>query len=126
MGYLNSVTLVGRLGNDIEVRTTGGGHSVCELRICTQWKDETEWSSCVAWRGDADIAEKFLKKGDMVCVQGRLQTRKWMGKDGAERSRTEIVVNRLVLIESKKKQDRSLSDFQPQVNVGGDVDAIPF
>ncbi len=128
MGYLNSVTLVGRLGNDIVLKTTTNGHAVCELRICTQWKEDIEWTSCAAWRRDAEIAAEFLKKGDQVCVEGRLRTRKWLGEDGVENYRTEVVVNRLVLIGEKKQQEQKtrIPAFEPHAPARENVDAIPF
>ena len=130
MGYLNSVTLIGRLGNDLTLKKTKNDHSVCELRVCTQWKEETEWTSCVAWRRDAEIACAFLNKGDQVCVEGRLHTRKWMGDDGVEHYRTEVVVNRLVLIGEKKKTHQTARYNQPfsspQPSSNESIDAIPF
>jgi len=130
MGYLNKVSIIGNLGNDLELKTTGSGLSVVELRIATKYKEDTEWTSCICWRKEAEIAAKYLKKGDQVAIIGRLKTRKWAGKDGVERYKTEVIVTQLILIGDKRDGSSTRShannfqepSFQPEVN----IDAIPF
>lgn len=109
-GSVNSVMLVGRLGQDPEVRTSGDGVDFVHLSVATSesWKDRdtgqrkeiTEWHRVVVPggerdnRGAAEFAKKFLRKGALVAVQGKLRTRAYTSKDGVERSSTEILVDR--------------------------------
>lgn len=98
---INKVILIGNLGKDPEVRYTAGGSAVANLRIATteSWKDKqsgekkeaTEWHSVVLFGKLGEIAGEYLKKGRTVYIEGRLQTRKWQDKDGADRYSTEIV-----------------------------------
>ena len=106
---INMVIILGNLGADPEVRSTPNGAQVANFRVaCTeQWKDgngqkqeRTEWVTCVAWRGLADIAGKFLHKGSRVHVIGKLQTRSWDDKQsGAKRYATEVLVDDLVMLD---------------------------
>jgi len=99
-GNLNRVMLIGRLGRDPEVRYTKDGTPVANLRVATseQWTDRgsgerqerTEWHTVVLWGRQAEIAERYLNKGRLVYVEGRLETRKWQDQNGQERYSTEI------------------------------------
>jgi single-strand DNA-binding protein len=102
-GSVNKVILVGNLGKDPEVRRMTSGEPVVNLSIATSesWKDKssgerkekTEWHRVVIFNKNlADVAEKYLRKGAKVYVEGSLQTRKWTDKDGAEKYSTEIVL----------------------------------
>lgn len=104
-GSVNKVILVGNLGRDPEVRTAQDGSKIVNLNIATSetWKDrssgerreKTEWHRVVIFNPNlADVAERFLKKGSSVYVEGALQTRKWTDQQGAERYTTEIVISR--------------------------------
>ena len=105
--YLNKVILVGRLVTDPELRATPNGQSVCSFRLATNrvWKDrktgekkeKAEYHNIVLWRKLAEIAHQFLKKGSLVLIEGRLQTRTWQDPSGTTRSRTEIVGRKLQL-----------------------------
>ncbi len=105
---VNKVILVGNLGKDPEVRFTGGGTPVASFSIATsssykdkttnEWKETTEWHNIVAWQRLAEIARDYLKKGNKVYIEGRLQTRKWQDKEGKDRYTTEIVCNELVMM----------------------------
>jgi len=100
---VNKVILVGRLGRDPETRYTSGGQAVANFTLATDetYKDRsgerqkrTEWHRIVLWGKLAEIAQQYLKKGQLVYVEGRLQTRQWEDKrDGQKRSTTEIVGN---------------------------------
>lgn len=104
MASLNKVCLIGNLGADPEVRSFQNGGKVCNLRIATSetWKDKatgerkekSEWHT-VAIFGDglAGVAERYLKKGSKVYIEGKLQTRKWQDQSGADRYSTEVVLN---------------------------------
>ena len=102
MPSVNQVILVGRLGKDPEVRRMQSGDPVCNLSVATSetWRDKasgerkekTEWHRVVIWnKGLAEVAEKYLRKGAQVYLEGSLQTRKW-SKDGVDHYSTEIVL----------------------------------
>ncbi|MFT5062604.1 MAG: single-strand DNA-binding protein [Polaromonas sp.] len=102
-GSVNKVIIIGNLGRDPEVRSFQNGGKVCNLNIATSetWKDKqsgerrekTEWHSVAIFQeGLVRIAEQYLKKGSKVYVEGKLQTRKWQDKSGADRYSTEIVL----------------------------------
>ncbi|MCU0946907.1 MAG: single-stranded DNA-binding protein [Porphyrobacter sp.] len=102
-GSLNKVMLIGNLGADPEVRTFQNGGKVCNLRIATSetWKDrntgerqeKTEWHTVAIFNeGLAGVAERFLKKGSKVYIEGQLQTRKWQDQNGNDRYSTEVVL----------------------------------
>ncbi len=102
-GSVNKVILVGNLGKDPEVRRMTSGDPVVNLSVATSetWRDKasgerkekTEWHRVVIFNKNlADVAEKYLKKGSKVYVEGQLQTRKWTDKDGAEKYSTEVVL----------------------------------
>lgn len=99
---VNKVILVGRLGRDPETRFTGGGQAVANFSIATDesYKDRagerqkrTEWHKIVVWGKQAEIAQQYLKKGSLVFIEGRIQSREWQDKEGQKRTRFEIVAN---------------------------------
>lgn len=104
---LNKVFLIGRLAADPETRTTPSGQPVATLRIATNrvWnnrqtnekQEQVEFHTVIAWSRLAEIAQKYLLKGQLVFIEGRLQTRSWQGADGVKRYRTEIVAENLQL-----------------------------
>ena len=102
-GSVNKVILIGNLGRDPEVRTMQNGNRVANLSVATSetWRDKasgerkerTEWHRVVIFNDRlVDIAEKYLRKGSKVYLEGALQTRKWTDKDGAEKYSTEVVL----------------------------------
>lgn len=111
MSGVNKVILIGNLGKDPEVRHLDNGASVANFSIATtesykdrntgQRVDQTEWHNIVLWRGLADVAEKYLKKGDSVYIEGKLRTRSWE-KDGVTRYTTEIVGDQMTMLGGKK------------------------
>ncbi|MGC1105102.1 MAG: single-stranded DNA-binding protein [Candidatus Acidiferrales bacterium] len=97
---VNKVILVGRLGRDPETRFTGGGQAVANFSVATDetYKDRagerqkrTEWHKIVVWGKQAEIAQQYLKKGSLVFIEGRIQTREWQDKEGQKRTSFEIV-----------------------------------
>lgn len=99
---VNRVILIGNLGRDPEVRRLESGAAVAKFSIATNenyqdkegnWQTQTEWHEIVAWRNRAEQAEKVLKKGSMVYLEGKLSTRKYTDQNGVEKYRTEVVVN---------------------------------
>ena len=102
-GSLNKVTLIGNLGRDPEVRYTNDNRPIANLTLATSesWKDQsgqkqekTEWHRIVIFGNLADVVQKYLKKGDSVYFEGKLQTRKWTDQSGQEKYTTEVVVDR--------------------------------
>lgn len=107
MGSLNKATLIGNLGKDPEVRAIPSGAKVANFSIATtesytdkngQKVDKTEWHNIVMWRGLAEVAEKYLRKGSQVYIEGRLQTRSWDDQNGQKRYTTEIMADNMVML----------------------------
>ena len=107
MASLNKVMLIGNLGKDPEVRAIPSGVKVANFSIATsesytdksgQKVDKTEWHNIVMWRGLAEVAEKYLKKGSQIFVEGRLQTRSWDDPNGQKKYMTEVVADNLVML----------------------------
>jgi single-strand DNA-binding protein len=99
---VNKVILVGRLGRDPETRFTGGGQAVANFSVATDetYKDRngerqkrTEWHKIVVWGKQAEIAQQYLKKGSLIFIEGRIQSREWQDKEGQKRTSFEIVAN---------------------------------
>lgn len=138
MASVNKVILIGRLGKDPELKYTPGGQAVANFSIATdegykdkntgQKVDKTEWHNIVAWRQSAEFCGKYLVKGNMVYIEGRLQTRKWQAQDGTDRYSTEVVADRVQSLSPKNEQQTA----QPQRQQfdggapGGGIDPLPF
>ena len=110
MKGLNKVLLLGNLGKDPEVQTLESNIKVARFSLATSesYKDEhgqvqthTEWHSIVLWRGLADLAEKYLRKGSSVHIEGKNRTRSYDDKQGVKRFVTEIVAEQLILLDKK-------------------------
>ncbi len=114
MAGVNKVILVGNLGKDPEVRHLESGAVVASFSIATsesykdkttgERKDQTEWHNIVLWRGLAEIAEKYLHKGDQVYIEGKLRTRSWE-KDGVTRYTTEVVGDNMTMLGSRQNSN---------------------
>jgi len=137
---INKAILVGRLGADPEVRYTPDGAMVTNFRIATdeQWRDKsgeraqrTEWHRIVTFGKLAEICGKYLNKGKLVYVEGRIQTRAWEDKEGNKRSTTEIIAANMQMLDSKGQRggDGSLEE-PPLAHPGADgplpEDDVPF
>jgi len=129
MAGVNKVILVGNLGKDPEVRNLENGATVANFTMATSetYKDKTgekkvitEWHNIVLWRGLADIAAKYLHKGDQVYIEGKLRTRSWE-KEGVTRYTTEIVGDNMTLLGSRPggSGERAAA---PQYSQGGGED----
>ncbi len=104
---VNKVILVGRLGRDPETRYTGGGQAVANFSVATDetYKDKngerqkrTEWHKIVVWGKQAEIAQQYLKKGSLIFIEGRIQSREWQDKEGQKRTSFEIVASNLRML----------------------------
>jgi single-strand DNA-binding protein len=140
MSSLNKVTLIGNLGRDPEVRFSQDGKKIANLSLATseKWKDKatgeqrekTEWHRIVIFnKGLAGVAEKYLKKGSKIYVEGMLQTRKWTDNSGVEKYTTEIVLQNfhgeLVMLNKVTETDTPPSDMPRTLIIDVD-DEIPF
>lgn len=110
MSGVNKVILVGRLGKDPEVRNLDSGVAVANFTLATsesykdkttgEKKEVTEWHNIVLWRGLAEIAQRYLHKGDMVYIEGKLRSRSWE-KEGVTRYITEVVADNMTMLSTK-------------------------
>lgn len=107
---LNRVQLIGNVTKDPEVRQIPGGTTVATFSVATNfsWKDQNgqrqdkaEYHNLVAWRKLGEICAQYVRKGTKVFVEGRIQSRDWEGKDGVKRSRTEIVLDNMIMLDKK-------------------------
>lgn len=107
---VNKVTLIGNLGKDPELRYTSSGVAVATFSVATNesWKDpdgniqeRTQWHNIVAWRKLAEICGEYLKKGGKLYLEGRIQYRNYDDKNGVKRFVTEIVMDEMVMLDSK-------------------------
>src|SRR5713101_6703954 len=116
---VNKVILLGNLGKDPEVKFTPSGTAVAKFSVATsyrfkdkneQWQDQTEWHNVVAWARLAEIAGEYLKKGNKVYIEGRIQTRSWEDKQTNQKKyMTEIIANALVLLGGRGQGGESTS-----------------
>lgn len=134
-GSLNSVKLIGRIGNSPsdDLKYTPSGAAVLNLSIATtgrkksgeSYEDFSEWHRITAWTKLAENIAKYAKKGNRVYVEGSLETRSWEDKDGVKRYTTEIIANRIDLLESRNEQSEQASqpESTPELE---DSDSLPF
>lgn len=123
MKGINQVTLIGRVGQDPEIRFTQNNDAIANLSVATseQWKDKqtgekkeaTEWHRCVAYRKLAEIIGEYVQKGSLVYLQGKLKTRKWQGQDGVERYTTEVILSELQMLDSRQGNAQSEKQSGP-------------
>ncbi|MDB5260828.1 MAG: single-stranded DNA-binding protein [Adhaeribacter sp.] len=122
MASINRVILVGNLGKDPEIRHTEGGVPVARFSVATSetYKDKTgnkvdrtEWHNIVAWRGLAEVAEKYMKKGQSVYIEGKIRTNNYQDKEGIQRSSIEIVADNMTML---SRGDGSSSNQNAQGN----------
>lgn len=119
---INKVLLIGNLGRDPEVRQLENGASVAKFSVATnenyrdkagEWQTITEWHNVVAWRNLAERAEKQLKKGSMVYVEGKLTTRKWQDQNGNDRYSTDVVAMTFRSLDRKESGTSELANNFP-------------
>lgn len=112
---VNKVILVGRLGRDPETRYTSSGQAVTNFSVATDeiWKDKndekqkkTEWHKVVAWGKLAEIIQEFLKKGSLVYLEGKIQSREWQDKDGQKKTAVEVVASTLKMLGGKPNEEK--------------------
>lgn len=136
MASLNKVQIIGNLGRDPEIKYTQSNTAVANFNVATseswkdkatgEWQEKTEWHRVVAWAGLAEQAQKLVK-GSQVYVEGSLETRKYTGKDGAEKSVTEIKAARILLLGKREGSgDQVRNDVAYQPPAADDGNDLPF
>lgn len=119
---LNKVQLIGNLTRDPELRYTPQGTAVCTFGVATNrsWttesgekREETEFHRVVAWNKLAELCSQLLFKGRKVYVEGRLQTRSWTGQDGVQKQTTEIVIEDMIILDSKRLEEAGTGEVVP-------------
>ena len=127
MSGVNKEILIGNLGKDPEVRYLDNGVAVANLSLATteNYKNkegervsQTEWHDIVLWRGLAEVAEKYLKKGSSVYLEGKLRTNKWVDKEENTRYKTEVLADKLTMLGRANNQENS--------NGNSTEDDLPF
>ncbi|MGY8786712.1 MAG: single-stranded DNA-binding protein [Fidelibacterota bacterium] len=135
-GSVNKVVLVGHLGGDPETRYTPSGTAVANFNLATNetWRDsnselqdKTEWHRCVMFGKSAELSGELLKKGQLVYLEGKLQTRNWEDKDGVKRYTTEVVGDIFTML-GRKMDNAGSEQAKPVVVVAADDDEddLPF
>ncbi|MBO8131348.1 MAG: single-stranded DNA-binding protein [Candidatus Marinimicrobia bacterium] len=141
-GTINKVILVGYLGKDPELRYMPSGDAVAEIRIATtevfknkegERVEKTEWHSVVLWRKTAEWAAEWLKKGQLVYVEGKLLTRQWEDRDGLKRYKTEIQADQVTVLGGLVGKEKAIEEEEiideaessPSIEDEGDED-LPF
>lgn len=134
MSGVNKVIIVGRLGNDPELKQINADNSVCNFSIATSesWKDKsgekkekTEWHKIVVWGKLAEISSKYLSKGRQVYIEGKLQTRSWETDDGVKRYTTEIVATNVQFLAGATNEVSAQPENPPAPNFDS-TDELPF
>jgi single-strand DNA-binding protein len=136
---LNQVVLIGRMGNDPELKYTPSGVAVASFRLAVNrnfksqsGEQETDWIDIVTWRQSAEFAANYLSKGRLVAVQGRLQTRTWVAQDGTKRKAVEVVAERVTGLDKPRDHAGAPAgtggeESFPDVGMGDtDADYDPF
>ncbi len=124
---LNNVSLMGRLTRDPELRYTQNNTPVASFTLAinrdfgSKEKSEADFIDIVAWQKSAEFADKYFRKGQLVAVQGRLQSRKWKDKEDNNRVSIEVVAERLHFAESKKQADAAQPNTDPGAAAYGDT-----
>ncbi|MEO6130269.1 MAG: single-stranded DNA-binding protein [Saprospiraceae bacterium] len=131
---VNKVILIGNLGRDPEVKYLEGNIAVAKFSVATnesykdkkgEWQKETEWHDVVAWRQLAERAEKQLKKGSQVYVEGKLTHRKYQDKDGIERFVTEVVASSFRILDRRDSRPGSHDEGMPPDPSYNDSSSMP-
>ncbi|MBU2834457.1 single-stranded DNA-binding protein, partial [Acidithiobacillus thiooxidans] len=119
MAGVNKAIILGRLGQDVELRYTPNGTAVAQLSVATSEKykdrdgnpqERTEWHRVQLWNKQAEVAGEYLRKGSEVYIEGRLQTEKWKDKDGIDRYTTKIVGDRMTLVGGRRTPAEASSE----------------
>lgn len=131
---LNKVMIIGNLGHDPELRYTPTNRPVASFSVAAgrNWttaegekRSQTEWFNVVAWGNLAEICNQYLKKGQQVYIEGRLQTRTWQDEQGNKRSAVEVIASEMLMLSSRGKSDEAETNEAPETYPEGE-DEFPF
>ena len=152
-GSMNKVILIGNLGADPEIREMNDGTKMAKFSIATSEKytnregqliSNTDWHNIVLWRRTAEVAEEYLKKGDSVCIEGKLKTRSWEDENGNKKYATDVQGDNMTMLGSRRDSinpesnyttnnsensitDKKITDTSTESNTNTDsVDNLPF
>lgn len=129
---MNKVILIGRLGQDPQIRYTDGGAAVCNFSLATveRWKgrdgsrqEKTEWHKVTVWGPQAESVAEHLRKGDRAAVVGQIETKKWTDRDGRERESKEIRADSVEFVQDRRPEETMEKPAAPSVE---NDDDIPF
>jgi single-strand DNA-binding protein len=137
---LNKVMIIGNLGRDPELRYTPSGHPVTTFAVATSrsWNtsngerhSETEWFNVVTWGNQAETCKQYLTKGQLVYIEGRLQTRRWDDKEGIKHTAVEIVATEMIMLSDRRDVSHVPAGEEPITSVEpegqpGNEDEFPF
>lgn len=135
---LNEAKLIGRVGKDPEIKRLDNGKCVVKFSVATtekytdksgEKKETTEWHNCSAWDKLAEIIEKYVKKGMLIYVSGKIQYQEYENKEGSKIHATNILVNDMKMLESKKVQSATLENRQSTTDISNnppEPDDLPF
>src|SRR5215217_2833667 len=128
MRSVNKVILIGNATRAAELRYTGSGKAVSSIRLATNRKvgetEESQYHSIVCWEGLAETTSKYVKKGDPLYIEGRLQYRSYQDSDGAERGVVEIVASDVQFLSRRKDADAATDDASPEPATVHDADSV--
>ncbi len=135
-GSVNKVILIGHLGADPELKYTPSGRAVVNFRMATnevftdkssgEKQERTEWHRIVVWDKQAEICGEYLKKGSHVYIEGRLQTRSWEDQNGVKRYTTEIVAQRMQMLDAKGAAPAEVAAPSEEETPEGEEEDLPF
>lgn len=120
---LNRVQLIGNMTRDPELRYTPNGTAVCSFGLATgrSWttesgekREETDFHKIVAWNKLAELCSQLLAKGRKIYVEGRLSTRNWTGKDGTQKTTTEVIIDDMIILDSKRPEPAKTGENLPE------------
>ena len=125
---LNHIVLMGRLVKDPELRYTQSQVPVASFTVAVDrdfggrdgGERQTDFIDCVAWRSTGEFVNKYFRKGSMIVVSGRLQSRKWQDRDGNNRTSWEVTADNVYFGESRRRDDDNRGDYEPERSYGGD------
>lgn len=137
MSGVNKVILIGNVGKDPEIRHMENGTSKATFPLATtetyrdregQRMEQTEWHNIVLWRGLAELAEKYIRKGKQLYIEGKLRTRSWEDRDGNKRYTTEIIADNITLLgglQRREDQQGGTTHSESAYNAGTTTETVP-
>ena len=126
---LNHVVLIGRIGQEVDLKTTPNGKEVVSFNLAVPRnynKEITDWISVVAWKGTATLIAKSFSKGDLICIEGNIQTRNYDDKDGKKVYITEVIAEKVHFVTGKREANEVTTDTTSQESTSDVDDGFGF